>query len=260
MDEVAIEFSNVHFSYPTRPDVPILRGLNLKILHGQNIGIVGASGCGKTTIIALLERFYDIHKGSIHIHTQPLQSLDVHLHREIISLVSQDTTLYEGTIRDNILLGVKEAIELATPEAELQQKVVTACKSADIHDFIMSLPEGYSTPCGSRGLALSGGQRQRIAIARALIRGPSILLLDEATSALDTQSEEVVQRALEKAGQGRTTVAVAHRLSTVKKCDKIFVLVKGVVRKAGTHEELVGMRGVYWEMVQGQGLDVNIGN
>ena len=248
----------MHFSYPTRPEVPVLRGLNLKILRGQSVGIVGASGCGKTTVISLLERFYDIQKGSINIYNQELRELDVHLHREGMGLVGQDTTLYQGTIRDNVLLGLKEDAEAALGEEELQQKVESACKSANIHDFITSLPEGYGTASGTKGLALSGGQRQRIAIARSLIRDPSILLLDEATSALDTQSEEVVQKALEMASKGRTTVVVAHRLSTVRGCDRIFVLEKGRVREEGTHEELVKRRGIYWEMVMGQGLDVDI--
>jgi ATP-binding cassette, subfamily B (MDR/TAP), member 1 len=166
-----------------------------------------------------------------------------------VGLVSQDTTLYQGSIRENILLGA------ATDDQVSEERLVSACKSANIHDFIISLPEGYNTDAGSRGLALSGGQRQRIAIARALVRDPQILLLDEATSALDTQSEEVVQRALETAGKGRTVVAVAHRLSTVRGADCIFVLDAGRVVEAGTHTELVKRRGWYWDMVQAQSLD-----
>ncbi|KFY82786.1 hypothetical protein V498_08451 [Pseudogymnoascus sp. VKM F-4517 (FW-2822)] len=244
--ETAIEFSNVRFSYPTRPDLPILRGLNMKIHQGQFVGIVGASGCGKTTVISLLERFYDIKSGDIRIHGQRLIDLDVHAHRATTGLVSQDTTLYQGSIKDNVLLGTS---------TEDESKLIQACKDANIHDFIMSLPEGYDTDSGSRGLALSGGQRQRIAVARALIRDPKLLLLDEATSALDTESEEVVQRALETAAKGRTTVAVAHRLSTIRDADRIFVLDRGVVVEEGTHDELAKMKGRYWEMVQAQSLD-----
>lgn len=218
----------------------------MKIYRGQSVGIVGASGCGKTTIISLLERFYDIKSGTIRINGQSLTDLDVHAYRDTTGLVSQDTTLYQGSIKDNVLLGT---------DTEDEEKLMQACKDANIHDFIMSLPQGYDTDSGSRGLALSGGQRQRIAVARALIRDPKILLLDEATSALDTQSEEVVQRALETAAKGRTTVAVAHRLSTVRGADRIFVLEKGRVVEEGTHDELVGMKGRYWDMVQAQSLD-----
>jgi ATP-binding cassette, subfamily B (MDR/TAP), member 1 len=246
--EVALEFRNVRFAYPTRPEHTVLRGLNFKIHRGQTIGIVGASGCGKTTVITLLERFYDITSGQILIHGQPLPSLDVKSYRSTVGLVSQDTTLYQGSIRENILLGVRD-------EDVSEETLIQACKDANIHTFITSLPEGYSTDAGSRGLALSGGQRQRIAIARALVRNPTILLLDEATSALDTQSEEVVQKALETAAKGRTTVAVAHRLSTVRGADCIFVLDGGKVVEAGTHAELVKRKGRYWEMVLAQSLD-----
>jgi ATP-binding cassette subfamily B (MDR/TAP) protein 1 len=244
--EIAIEFKDVRFSYPTRPE-QVLRGINLKIRRGQSVGVVGASGCGKTTIISLLERFYDIDSGALLIHGEPLTSLDVHAYRSMIGLVSQDTTLYQGSIRENVLLGTSEDVGEA--------RLIQACKDANIHDFITSLPEGYDTDAGSRGLALSGGQRQRIAIARALIRDPEILLFDEATSALDTQSEAVVQKALETAAKGRTTVAVAHRLSTIQDSDLIIVLDGGKVVEQGTHEALVSRRGRYWEMVLAQSLD-----
>lgn len=245
---IAIEFKNVRFAYPTRPDITVLRGLNLKIHHGQTIGIVGASGCGKTTVITLLERFYDINSGEILVHGQTLSSLDVKAYRSTVGLVSQDTTLYQGSLRENILLGLPD-------DDASEEKLIQACKAANIHTFITSLPEGYSTEAGSRGIALSGGQRQRIAIARALVCDPTILLLDEATSALDTQSEAVVQEALETASKGRTTVAVAHRLSTIRDADCIFVLDAGKVVEAGTHAELVRRKGKYWDMVQAQSLD-----
>lgn len=251
-DGVAISFSKVRFAYPSRPSVPVLRNLNLVIPHGQSVGIVGASGCGKTTTVALIERFYDIQSGSIQICGTELRDLDVHAHRARIGMVSQETTVYQGSIRENILLGLP-------PNEDSSQigddRVIDACKAANIHDFIVSLPEGYDTDAGSHGLALSGGQRQRLAIARALIRDPEILLFDEATSALDTQSERVVQEAIENAGRGRTVVSVAHRLSTVKSCDRIFVIEQGRVVESGKHEELMGRKGVYWEMVKGQSLD-----
>ena len=208
---------------------------------------MGASGCGKTTVISLLERFYDINSGEIRVNGQSLKDLDIHAQRASMALVSQDTTLYQGSIMENVLLG--------TESEEESPELIQACKDANIHDFIMSLPEGYGTDSGSRGVALSGGQRQRIAVARALIRNPKLLLLDEATSALDTQSEEVVQKALEIAAKGRTTVAVAHRLSTIRDADKIFVLDSGKVAEEGTHDELVKRKGRYWDMVQAQSLD-----
>lgn len=249
VSDTVIEFKDVCFAYPTRPELNILRKLSFKIHRGQTIGIVGASGCGKTTVITLLERFYDITSGQILIHGQPLSSVDVKSYRSIVGLVSQDTTLYQGSIRENILLGIPNDDDVS------EETLVQACKDANIHTFISSLPEGYATEAGSRGLALSGGQRQRIAIARALVRNPSVLLLDEATSALDTQSEKVVQQALETATKGRTTVAVAHRLSTVRGADCIFLLDGGRVVEAGTHGELIKRRGRYWDMVLAQSLD-----
>ncbi|KAF3483014.1 multidrug resistance protein [Arthroderma uncinatum] len=245
--DVAVEFRNVTFSYPTRPDQPVLRKINLKILRGQNIGLVGPSGCGKTTMIALLERFYDITSGDILINGKHLTEIDVTKYRETASLVSQETTLYQGTIRENILLGVTRDV----PDEEIFQ----ACKNANIHDFIISLPEGYNTEAGSRGLSFSGGQRQRLATARALLRNPDFLFLDEATSALDTESERVVQAALEHAKKGRTTIAVAHRLSTVQDCDAIFVLEAGKIVERGTHQDLLRMKGRYFEMCKAQSLD-----
>lgn len=244
--DVAIEFRNVRFTYPTRSE-QVLRSLSLTIRRGQKVGVVGASGCGKTTVISLLERFYDIDSGAILIYGDPLTSLDVHAYRSMIGLVSQDTALYQGSIRENVLLGYSGTVD--------DEVLIKACKDANIHDFITSLPEGYDTDAGSRGLALSGGQRQRIAIARALIRDPEILLFDEATSALDTQSEAVVQKALEIAAKGRTTVAVAHRLSTIRDSDVIIVLDGGKVVEQGTHEVLINRRGRYWEIVLAQSLD-----
>ncbi|CAG8952578.1 hypothetical protein HYFRA_00009684 [Hymenoscyphus fraxineus] len=243
---VKIELQNIWFRYPTR-DTPIFQGLNLTIEKGQFAAIVGPSGCGKTSIISLLEAFYPLQKGHILINGTPLTDLDTAKYRSKISLVSQECTLFQGTIRENILLGVPSD----TPTPLLHQ----ACRDAEIHDFIMSLPEGYDTDVGNRGIALSGGQKQRLGIARAVIREPTVLLLDEATSSLDSESERAVQRAFERVGKGRTVVTVAHRLASVQRADVIFVLGTGGVLEKGTHEELVRKRGVYWEMCQSQALD-----
>ncbi|GKT71410.1 ABC transporter [Colletotrichum tofieldiae] len=254
-ESAIIELRDVTFAYPSRPDHLALNNLNLKIGKGQSVGIVGASGCGKSTIIGLLERFYDVKSGQLLIEGRQLQDLDVHHHRSRVGLVSQETMLFQGSISDNILLGLPDD-EAIAPNAH--ERVERACRSANMHDFISSLPEGYATDIGNRGVALSGGQRQRLAIARALIREPDILLFDEATSALDTANEALVQAAIEAVTRekpGRTTIAVAHRLSTIQRCDRIFVLHKGQVVEEGTHHELFHRRGQYYEMVLAQSLD-----
>ncbi|KAF1983472.1 P-loop containing nucleoside triphosphate hydrolase protein [Aulographum hederae CBS 113979] len=245
--EGAIEFRDVHFRYPTRPEQPVLRGLDLTVKPGQYVALVGASGCGKSTSIALLERFYDPLAGGIYVDGREISSLNINEYRSHLALVSQEPTLYQGTIRENILLG-------ADREDVGDEEVEQACRDANIYDFVISLPDGFQTLCGAKGALLSGGQKQRIAIARALLRNPKILLLDEATSALDSESEAVVQAALDKAAKGRTTVAVAHRLSTIQNADCIFVFEGGVVVERGTHGELVERRGRYWELVSLQSL------
>ena len=217
-----------------------------------------ASGCGKSTIINILERFYDPTSGSVLIDGKPLPTYNLQAYRARLALVSQETTLYEGTIQENILLGTDlDPTEVSTTDPT--SALVRACEAANLHTFILSLPLGFSTPLGARGLALSGGQRQRLAIARALIRDPAILLLDEATSALDTESERLVQDALVKASRGRTTIAVAHRLSTVRMADCIFVLEGGVVVEEGRHEELIASGGTYAEMCRLQRADLDEG-
>lgn len=245
--EGTIEFRDVHFRYPTRPEQPVLRGLNLSVSPGQYIALVGASGCGKSTTIALLERFYDPLVGGIYIDGKEISSLNLNEYRSFIALVSQEPTLYQGTIRENVLLG---ADRQDVPDSEIE----FACQEANIYDFIMSLPDGFSTIVGSKGSMLSGGQKQRIAIARALLRDPKVLLLDEATSALDSESEHVVQAALDKAAKGRTTIAVAHRLSTIQKADIIYVFDQGVIVESGGHQELMARGGRYSELVNLQSL------
>ncbi|OAA54115.1 ABC multidrug transporter mdr1 [Niveomyces insectorum RCEF 264] len=246
-----IEFREVHFRYPTRLEQPVLRGLNLNVHPGQYVALVGASGCGKSTTIALLERFYDPLSGGIYLDGKEISTLNVNEYRKGIALVSQEPTLYMGTIKENILLGAVD------DSAVSDEAVEFACREANIYDFILSLPDGFNTVVGSKGALLSGGQKQRIAIARALIRDPKILLLDEATSALDSESEKVVQAALDKAAKGRTTIAVAHRLSTIQKADIIYVFDQGRIVEQGTHAELMQRHGRYAELVNLQSLGKN---
>lgn len=242
-----VEFRDVHFRYPTRPDQPVLRGLSLSIKPGQYVALVGASGCGKSTTILLLERFYDPLSGGVFVDGKDISTLNVRNYRSFVSLVSQEPTLYSGTIKENILLG-------AAQEDVSDEQLEHACREANIFDFIVSLPDGFNTFVGSKGGLLSGGQKQRIAIARALIRSPKILLLDEATSALDSESESVVQEALDKAAAGRTTIAVAHRLSTIQRADVIYVIDQGRVAESGSHQELMRKGGRYAELVNLQSL------
>ncbi|KAH8702585.1 ABC multidrug transporter Mdr1 [Talaromyces proteolyticus] len=245
--EGTIEFRDVHFRYPTRPEQPVLRGLDLTVKPGQYVALVGASGCGKSTTIALLERFYDPLSGGVYIDGKDISSLNVNSYRSHLALVSQEPTLYQGTIRDNILLGTNE-IDVS------EEAIIGACKNANIYDFILSLPDGFDTVVGSKGGMLSGGQKQRVAIARALLRDPKILLLDEATSALDSESEKVVQAALDAAARGRTTIAVAHRLSTIQKADIIYVFDQGKIVESGNHQDLLRNKGRYYELVNLQSL------
>ena len=316
-DANTLALDNLRFSYPLRPDAQVLRGVSLNIKPGTFIALVGASGCGKSTLVSLFERFYDPVIGSINLTSPasdstpyPISQMSPRLYRRLLSLVQQEPTLYQGTIRENILLGLdtnSDTIEPdkptsfddpLTPEApmttsETDDLIHTACTQANIHTFIASLPDGLSTPCGTRGLQLSGGQRQRIAIARALIRNPSILLLDEATSALDTESEKIVQAALIQAATGydstttsstpnnnsqeeiekqgtitanytnstskkrknRITIAVAHRLSTIKDAHVICVFQGGKIVEMGTHKDLLDRKGVYEKMCAAQSLD-----
>ncbi|KAF4994158.1 hypothetical protein FGRMN_5932 [Fusarium graminum] len=244
---MSIELDNISFKYPTR-STPVFKGLSLKVEKGQFAALVGASGCGKTSIVSLMERFYDLDKGRILLNGKDATEINLHEYRKYFSLVAQEATLFQGTLRENILLGVD-------PSSVTEEQLHQACRDASIHDFIVSLPEGYNTNIGSRGVSLSGGQKQRVAIARALIRDPKVLLLDEATSSLDSESEKLVQAAFERASEGRTMLVVAHRLATVQNADVIFVLGDGQLLEQGSHVELLKKRGVYWHMCQSQALD-----
>ncbi|KAG4923145.1 hypothetical protein GLYMA_18G012700v4 [Glycine max] len=240
-----ITFNEVEFSYPSRPDAPVLQGLNLKVQAGKTVGLVGGSGSGKSTIISLLERFYDPVYGEILLDGYDIQTLHIKWLRSQMGLVNQEPILFATSIRENILFG---------KEGASMEAVISAAKAANAHDFIVKLPNGYETQVGQFGAQLSGGQKQRIAIARALIREPKILLLDEATSALDSQSERLVQDALDKASRGRTTIIIAHRLSTIRKADSIVVIQSGRVVESGSHDELLqlnnGQGGTYSKMLQ----------
>ncbi|KIM25760.1 hypothetical protein M408DRAFT_73764 [Serendipita vermifera MAFF 305830] len=229
---------DVEFCYPTRPTVRVLRNFDLVVEPGTHVALVGASGSGKSTIIQLIERFYDPISGTILVDGQAINELNVQEYRKHISLVSQEPTLYSGTVRFNILLGAIKPHDQVT-----QEEIEAACRDANILDFINSLPDGFETEVGGKGNQLSGGQKQRIAIARALLRNPSILLLDEATSALDSNSERVVQDALDRAAKGRTTISIAHRLSSIQKCDHIYFVSEGRIVESGTHDELLHLQG-----------------
>uniref|UniRef100_A0A8C6RHU3 Multidrug resistance protein 1 n=1 Tax=Nannospalax galili TaxID=1026970 RepID=A0A8C6RHU3_NANGA len=238
-----LEFKNIHFSYPSRKDVPILKGLNLKVQSGQTVALVGSSGCGKSTTVQLLQRLYDPTEGVVSIDGQDIRTINVRYLREIIGVVSQEPVLFATTIAENIRYG-RENVTM--------EEIEKAVKEANAYDFIMKLPHKFDTLVGERGAQLSGGQKQRIAIARALVRNPKILLLDEATSALDTESEAVVQAALDKAREGRTTIVIAHRLSTVRNADVIAGFDNGIIVEKGNHDELMKEKGIYFKLVTTQ--------
>jgi len=242
----AVKFTEVHFAYPTRTKRPVLNGLNLEVNPGETVALVGPSVCGKSTVISLLLRFYDTSSGKITIDGVNITTENVAMLRQQIGLVSQEPRLFNASIKDNILYGKPEATD---------EEIVEACKMANIHDWIMTQPSNYQTMCGVKGGKLSGGQKQRIAIARALVRNPKILLLDEATSALDSESEKVVQTALDKliASKTRTVIVIAHRLSTIQAADRIFVLDQGQVVEEGTHQSLLAKAGVYAALAKAGG-------
>ena len=224
-----ITYRDVAFAYPSRPDVPVLRGIDLDVAPGQRIALVGASGSGKSTIMKLLLRFYSPAGGDILLDGRPIGDYELEAYRDRLALVPQEVLLFGGTIRDNIAYGRPGATEAA---------VRAAARQANALEFIEQFPEGFATVVGDRGIQLSGGQRQRVAIARAILKDPRILLLDEATSSLDAESERVVQEALNNLMVGRTSIIIAHRLSTIRDVDRIYVIEHGRIVEAGTHEEL----------------------
>jgi ATP-binding cassette subfamily B protein len=241
--EGAVRFSGVNFAYPTRPDMPVLVDFELALNPGEVVALVGHSGSGKSTVATLLSRFYDPQSGSIELDGRPYAALDVDWLREQVGVVSQEPILFATTITNNIRYGC--------PDATMAQ-VEAAARAANAHDFIGGFPEGYETLVGERGVKLSGGQKQRVAIARALLKDPRLLVLDEATSALDAESEHLVQEALDRLMVGRTTVVIAHRLSTVKEASRVCVLGDGRVVEAGTHDELIAAGGIYRRLVEHQ--------
>ncbi|KAF2289882.1 hypothetical protein GH714_039013 [Hevea brasiliensis] len=240
-----VELKNVDFSYPSRPDVRILNNFTLNVSAGKTIALVGSSGSGKSTVVSLIERFYDPNSGQVLLDGHDIKTLKLRWLRQQIGLVSQEPALFATTIKENILLG--------RPDAD-QIEIEEAARVANAHSFIVKLPEGFDTQVGERGLQLSGGQKQRIAIARAMLKNPAILLLDEATSALDSESEKLVQEALDRFMIGRTTLVIAHRLSTIRKADLVAVLQQGSVTEIGTHDELIakGENGVYAKLIRMQ--------
>uniref|UniRef100_A0A8C4Q705 Mitochondrial potassium channel ATP-binding subunit n=1 Tax=Eptatretus burgeri TaxID=7764 RepID=A0A8C4Q705_EPTBU len=241
-----VQFHNVSFSYPTRPSDVVLQDLNLTLPPCRVVALVGLSGGGKSTVAALLERFYNPTQGVITLDGKDLRTLDpAWLRSSVISLIDQEPMLFSTTIIENIRFGKPGATD---------QEVCAVAKVANADDFIRGFPDGYQTIVGERGIALSGGQKQRLAIARALLKDPTILIMDEATSALDAQAEKAVQTALDQAARGRTVLLIAHRLSTIVNADIIYVLVNGKIHEVGTHAELLKKQGLYAELIHWQNM------
>jgi len=240
---VALE--DVHFNYPQRPDVPVLKGLNLTVEAGDQVALVGTSGAGKSTVASLLLRFHAPNRGQVRVGDTPADDLDLRGYRQRVAFVPQEVILFGGDLRSNIRYGRPNATE---------DEVIDAAKRAFAWNFIQDFPEGLDTLVGERGVQLSGGQRQRIAIARAILKDPDLLILDEATSALDSTSEREVQAALDALMKGRSSVVIAHRLSTVKNASRICVMEDGQVVEEGNHDELMALSGHYAQLVKNQEL------
>jgi len=248
-----VSLQNVHFCYPSRPDSVVLNGLSLQILPGQQVALVGASGSGKSTVFSLIEHFYEAQRGQVTIDGIDVADIEhSELHR-IVAMVGQEPELMSGTVESNILYGRKMPLNTLQEREAATQAMLSAAKDANAHDFIMNeLPNGYQTEVGERGVQLSGGQKQRIAISRSILLNPKILLLDEATSALDAESEYLVQQALDRLMKGRTTIVVAHRLSTIQNSDVIYVMKNGNIVESGHHNELIALNDVYGALVAKQ--------
>jgi ABC-type multidrug transport system fused ATPase/permease subunit len=238
-----VRFDDVGFAYPSRPEMPVLAGFTVQLEPGEAVAVVGPSGAGKSTVAALMSRFYDPQAGAILLDGKPLSSLEPSWLREQVGVVSQEPILFATSIAENIRYGRPGASD---------SEVQAAAQAANAHDFVSGFPEGYATLVGERGVRLSGGQKQRIAIARAVLKDPKVLVLDEATSALDAESEHLVQEALERLMQQRTTLVIAHRLSTVRDADRVVVLDQGRVVQQGTHDVLVAQDGLYGRLVERQ--------
>jgi ABC-type multidrug transport system fused ATPase/permease subunit len=231
-----VRFDQVAFSYPGRKDVPVLKDISLTAYNGEQVAIVGPSGAGKSTIASLLLQFYEPDSGGLFFDERPASEFPLSQLRRQMAFVPQDVILFGGSIKENIAYGKPGASD---------EEIIAAAKNANAHEFVKKFPEEYETIVGERGIKLSGGQRQRIAIARAILKDPAILILDEATSSLDSESEQLVQEALDNLMKGRTSFVIAHRLSTIRNADKIVLIDKGIVSEAGTHTELMSHNGLY---------------
>jgi len=239
----SVRFENLHFSYPQRSDIEVLKGLNFTLAPNQTLALVGQSGSGKSTIANLVLRFYQPTSGQIYFGSMPATDFDLQALRQHMAIVPQEVLLFSGSILENIRFGKPDASD---------DEVIEAAKKANAWEFIQSFPEQLQTEVGDRGIQLSGGQKQRIAIARAILKNPSILILDEATSSVDTTTEKEIQKALDNLVQGRTTLAIAHRLSTLRKADRLIVLDKGEIVEVGNHDELMSAQGAYYQLYQAQ--------